>query len=173
MKWSKRASQNSLKLKSGWSCFLFLFFGAIGLQSQSVFQTYVAFDYKNQSLESIFDDLQSRHGIIFSYGDLNVSQKASSKFKGSLESGIRKLCQEAYISVEILGNHVILKNAPPKGRKIKGRIIDEDTQLPLVGATVRVLNAAPLIGTDSDGKGYFEIEGLSIGRYDFQFQYLG
>jgi len=56
---------------------------------------------------------------------------------------------------------------------IRGTVIDEDTQIPLIGATVSVLNIEPLIGTTSDAEGIFRLEKIPIGRVDLMISYIG
>ena len=56
---------------------------------------------------------------------------------------------------------------------IKGRIIDTDTEIPLPGATVVILNTEPLLGGTSDPDGYFRIEKVPLGRYDLRISFLG
>jgi len=56
---------------------------------------------------------------------------------------------------------------------IRGTVIDKDTQIPLIGATVSVLNRVPLIGTNSDAEGGFRLEKVPIGRVDLIVSYIG
>ena len=54
--------------------------------------------------------------------------------------------------------------------KLKGRVVDAQTQEPLAGATIKVLQPAQTISTNNEG--YFEL-GLARGEYQLQVQYLG
>lgn len=56
---------------------------------------------------------------------------------------------------------------------VKGKIIDKQTQNPLIGATITVKNSNPVIETIADIDGYFKIKNLKIGRYDFIVSYIG
>ncbi|MCB0807349.1 MAG: carboxypeptidase-like regulatory domain-containing protein, partial [Bacteroidales bacterium] len=56
---------------------------------------------------------------------------------------------------------------------VKGRIVDTDTEIPLPGATVVVLDTDPLLGSSADADGYFRIENVPIGRYDLRFSFMG
>jgi len=56
---------------------------------------------------------------------------------------------------------------------IRGIITDRETQLPLPGATVVVLNTEPPLVTISDPEGIFKIEHVPVGRYDIQISFLG
>ncbi|MBY0378358.1 MAG: TonB-dependent receptor plug domain-containing protein [Gammaproteobacteria bacterium] len=54
--------------------------------------------------------------------------------------------------------------------KQKGRVVDAQTQEPLAGAIVKVLEPAQTVTTNNEG--YFELA-LKKGKYQFQIQYLG
>ena len=56
---------------------------------------------------------------------------------------------------------------------LRGTIIDKDAQIPLIGATVTLLNTDPLLGTSSDLNGSFRIEQVPVGRYDIVVTYIG
>ena len=55
---------------------------------------------------------------------------------------------------------------------IRGQVVDSETQLPLVGATV-ALNTNPIIGAITDEDGRFILDNVAIGRYNIQFSYVG
>lgn len=56
---------------------------------------------------------------------------------------------------------------------IRGVVLDADSQLPLIGAEVIILNTNPLKGTTTDIDGKFRIEKSQIGRVNLQLSYLG
>lgn len=56
---------------------------------------------------------------------------------------------------------------------IRGTIIDEDSQLPLIGATVYIANLANSAGTTTDVDGEFRLENIPVGRHDILVSYLG
>jgi hypothetical protein len=58
----------------------------------------------------------------------------------------------------------------PKGT-IKGKVVDGESKLDLVGAQIfiRENNA----GTSTDGRGYFEIKGVPVGSYSITCNYIG
>ena len=56
---------------------------------------------------------------------------------------------------------------------IKGTISDNQSQLPLVGASVLLLGSDPLIGATSDLDGKFSLANVPIGRQAIQISYLG
>ncbi len=56
---------------------------------------------------------------------------------------------------------------------VKGQVIDQQSELPLIGATVEFVFGTTSKGAVTDIDGYFVLEGIPIGRQTFQFNYLG
>lgn len=56
---------------------------------------------------------------------------------------------------------------------VKGKVLDAETGVPLLGANVIVLNIDPAKGAITDEAGYFRLEDIPVGRASFQFTYLG
>lgn len=55
---------------------------------------------------------------------------------------------------------------------VKGQILDKQSELPLIGATVQLVSDLS-IGSTTDVDGYFEVIGVPVGRQAFQVNYLG
>jgi hypothetical protein len=58
-------------------------------------------------------------------------------------------------------------------QNIKGTVIDKQSELPLIGATITIVGSDPLIGTSTDLDGNYIIKDLPIGRYDLRVSSLG
>lgn len=56
---------------------------------------------------------------------------------------------------------------------VKGTIIDKQSEVPLIGAAVEVVDNANSIGTTTDFDGYFRLENVPIGRQTIRISYLG
>jgi hypothetical protein len=56
---------------------------------------------------------------------------------------------------------------------IKGNVFDNETNIPLIGATIIISESDPLIGTTSDLEGKFKIEKVPLKRYNILVSYLG
>ena len=54
---------------------------------------------------------------------------------------------------------------------IKGRLLDGETQSPLIGANVEVLNT--ILGSATDNQGLFVIYDVPVGSYNLRFSYIG
>ncbi len=56
---------------------------------------------------------------------------------------------------------------------VKGRIVDEQSRSPVIGATVVVANTDPPLGGIADVEGYFRIENVPIGRQTINVSSIG
>ncbi len=56
---------------------------------------------------------------------------------------------------------------------VRGTIIDTDSKLSIVGATVVILNSNPIIGTITDINGNFRLDNIPIGRISLQLSFIG
>ena len=56
---------------------------------------------------------------------------------------------------------------------IRGEVIDAESQVPLIGANVVVIDSKPLLGSSTDEHGTFRIEKVPVGRQSLKVSYLG
>ncbi len=56
---------------------------------------------------------------------------------------------------------------------IRGNIQDEDTQAPLIGATIMIIGSDPIQGATTDLEGNFRITEVAVGRVDLLIRYVG
>ncbi len=56
---------------------------------------------------------------------------------------------------------------------IKGTVLDNETQTPLYGVTVVILDTDPLIGVITDFDGNYKIANVPVGHYNIQISYVG
>lgn len=56
---------------------------------------------------------------------------------------------------------------------IRGKVIDKQTQSPLIGATVVLVDSDPVIGTATDESGWFRLENVPVGRHSVLVRYVG
>ncbi len=56
---------------------------------------------------------------------------------------------------------------------IKGRILDKQSEIPLIGATIELLNAEVATGVTTDDNGYFKLENVPLGRQSVRISYIG
>jgi len=56
---------------------------------------------------------------------------------------------------------------------IRGTILDEDTKMPLIGATVQLINSVTAINDVTDFDGQFKLLEIPVGRQSIEVSYLG
>ena len=56
---------------------------------------------------------------------------------------------------------------------VRGTLIDQDSQIPLIGATVQIIGSDPVKGAISDINGNFRIEGVETGRINLLVTSIG
>jgi len=152
--------------------FLIFLFGKT-VVAQDVLDTSVEIQVNKKSIQQILKDLESNYPIFFSYGKLNLSRKKSVQFKGSLRKALIKIFEGENVTWTAVEDYIVLKYTRIKGQPIRGLILDEDSQTPLIGANVLIKNTTELVGASTDLDGYFTISNLIVGRYDLEVQYIG
>ncbi|HMR42619.1 MAG TPA: TonB-dependent receptor [Saprospiraceae bacterium] len=66
-----------------------------------------------------------------------------------------------------------LAGAFAQNQTIKGQILDKQSEMPLIGATVVWLGGDGQNGAVTDGDGFFKLENIPVGRQAFQISYIG
>ena len=56
---------------------------------------------------------------------------------------------------------------------VRGKVVDEESQMPLPFTTIVVLTLDPVMGTTSDDNGYFRLEKVPVGRHNIQVSFMG
>lgn len=56
---------------------------------------------------------------------------------------------------------------------LRGKIVDKDSGLPIIGASLLVNNLSIPTGTSTNGEGEFQFQPLRVGRYDITVQSIG
>lgn len=78
-----------------------------------------------------------------------------------------------FMMVGILLTTLFSANAQTIKQTLKGKVFDQTTLEPLLGATIVVENTNPSIGVVTDENGHFTVENLPIGRYNLHVSYVG
>lgn len=56
---------------------------------------------------------------------------------------------------------------------VRGQVVDQESEVPLVGVTIEWLNQEEAVGAVTDIDGYFRMEDIPAGRQAFRLSYLG
>ena len=66
----------------------------------------------------------------------------------------------------------VLAHAQPLTQTVRGKIVDSQSESPLIGATVVVTGTNPLKGAVTNVDGEFSIAEVPVGRHDFKITYI-
>lgn len=86
---------------------------------------------------------------------------------------VRYLLRILFLAIIILLLFGAALFAQEMTQTIKGRIVDIDTEIPLPGATVIILDSDPLLGSTADLEGFFRVENVPLGRVNLRITYMG
>lgn len=78
--------------------------------------------------------------------------------------------------IALLCIHLILTAivfGQPLTQTFRGTIVDADSKLPIIGATIKIVGSNPVIGTSTNVTGEFKIEKVLIGNITIQITYIG
>ena len=54
---------------------------------------------------------------------------------------------------------------------VKGRVVDIDSEMPIIGATIMLIGSNPIIGTVTDLDGRYKFISIPIGRQSFKISF--
>jgi len=69
-------------------------------------------------------------------------------------------------SVSLSGQEILTQN-------IRGTVVDQSTQMPLIGATIILVDSDPLLGTVTNKDGEFILVKVPVGRQSVRINYMG
>lgn len=152
--------------------------------TQNLINKTIDADYKNTPLATVIKDLKSRYQISFTYANNSISlhSKITLAAKNKkLSAVLDEIGKQADISWQQISGQIILKPLKKAGvnpedkifQTIRGRVVDQDSQLPLVGVSVRIISTEPQKGTLTDANGNFRISAVPVGRQYLVVSYIG
>jgi hypothetical protein len=143
------------------------------------------FEAKNESVESVINRLKEKSDFQFVYNKEEVDECPNVTFSLSnttVEAILAKSLENSALTYKKVANTLVItpKSKPRSNDKsnslnqtIRGRIMDADSKLPLIGATILVAETSPPIGAISDVDGNFRIAKVRIGRVNLKLSYMG
>ncbi|MEM9328343.1 MAG: TonB-dependent receptor [Bacteroidota bacterium] len=85
----------------------------------------------------------------------------------------KMICGWVVVCLAIYPSKAQLTNPQQLTQNLKGRIIDQVSKSPVIGATVAIINSEPLRGTTTDVEGYFSLRNVPIGRVSLAVSSVG
>ncbi len=133
------------------------------------------------TVKKFLNEISFSGGFSFSYGkDVTLNKKVRiSTAKQSIRQHLEHIFKGDSLEFIEKGNKILIVPVKPQPRKeapkqtIKGRIIDLDSKIPLVGVNVVLGSEGPITGTITDENGFFRFEYVPIGRHDLKCSYIG
>ncbi|MDH5366096.1 MAG: carboxypeptidase-like regulatory domain-containing protein [Cyclobacteriaceae bacterium] len=77
------------------------------------------------------------------------------------------------LTLLIAGTLQSVLHAQELTQTIRGRIVDDVSEFPLLGATIFIAETDPILGSSTDYNGEFKIEKVPIGRHALKVSYIG
>jgi hypothetical protein len=147
----------------------------------SIFEKNITIPNYKGTAKDLFKQIGESNNIVFSYSS-NVSLDFEVNFKNKqmkLGDFLELVFHGKSIRYKTNGNKVILYTDDKVNEGVKftqtvrGAIIDEDSRMPLIGATVIIPGTNPIIGTSTDVQGNFRLEHIPVGRINLHLSYMG
>ena len=141
------------------------------------------FQAKDESVASIIARLKQLSDFSFVYNQEEIDKCPLATFSltnSTVEEVLQKSLENSALTFKKVNSTIVITPRPPSKEKrfglhqvIRGKIIDADTKLPLIGATVLVAESNPPMGAISDIDGGFRIAKVPIGRVNLHLSYIG
>lgn len=181
-------------MRSVQSVFLILLFSQFGF-SQSNLDRKISLNIQNKSIRFVINYLQNEYDLRFSFSSdfVALEKKISVSIrKKPLSKALKQIFTKNGIQYKEIGQQIVLRprptsskskrlptkpssigQIPPLLQTVRGRVIDKDSKVPLIGAAVSVQGSTPFIGSATDNEGNFILKKIPIGRNSFEISYLG
>ena len=156
------------------------------LSQQALSQTklldgHISFAEQTAPNKSLLATMESIKGFSFSYGsEVPVDRNFHiSNEKRTIREHLNNMFKNDSLAYIERGNKILIVPATTISKKehprqtVRGRILDQDTKMPLVGVNVMLGSEGPELGTISNIEGYFRFENVPVGRHDLQCSYIG
>lgn len=161
-------------------CFLLLF--QISYAQNELLERKINVPEYKGTAKSLLDQISQKENIVFAYSsEISLNYEISFQKKAiTLKEFLDNIFKGKPIGYKAKGNKVQLFPTKPLSfipgsltQLVRGSIVDADSKLPLIGATVYIPDTDPLIGTVTDLNGNFRLEKIPIGRISLKISYMG
>ncbi|MCK5067733.1 MAG: TonB-dependent receptor [Bacteroidales bacterium] len=146
----------------------------------SILDSEVRFREQTVTIHFMLSAMETTGGFTFSYGREVPVERIYHVTEGkrSVREHLEDMFKDDSLTYVEKGNKILIvpPSKPPKEKPkqtVKGRILDLDTKLPLVGANVLLGSEEPEEGTTTDESGYFRFNDVQVGRHNIQCSYIG
>jgi hypothetical protein len=161
---------------------LFLNFQSLHLSAQNHL---LNLSMKNVSLHEILMEIKKQSGknIVFNNNLIDKYNNETIELKNAkLDDALKKVLEGKELQFKIVDDVIIIepKTEKPNSdkttglfQKVKGTVFDIESNRPLIGATVVIMESSPIIGAATDLDGTFKLDKVPVGRHNIQISYVG
>ncbi|MBT28548.1 MAG: TonB-dependent receptor [Thalassobius sp.] len=141
---------------------------------------------KRATLETIINELRNQSDINFIYNHEELSEytpKDISLSNASLEEVLDESLKDTNLTYKKVDETIVITPTEPDDsasinqnkytQTIRGTLKDLDTHTPLIGATIRILETDPIVGSVTNEEGEFKLSNIPIGRVSLYITYIG
>ena len=133
------------------------------------------------TVRKLLEELSIAGGFSFSYGnDVPLEKQIRIVDKSqSIREHLEEIFRGDSLTYVEKGRKILIVPDKSGSREsnpnqtIKGRIVDLDSNLPLIGVNVVLGSEGTPSGTITDRNGYFRFENIPVGRHDLKCSYIG
>lgn len=146
----------------------------------------VSVSYSGQSVETVLQDLKNRYKLNIAYSnDARVmNRKVNFKLKNSsLKQVLNELARQAELEYEVLNGQIVIREkrkvkaeiqtGPILYQTVKGKVLDKDSKMPLIGVNLVIRSMSPFKGTSTNLQGEFKFQNVPVGRHIIEVTYIG
>nr|WP_295869510.1 TonB-dependent receptor [uncultured Chitinophaga sp.] len=150
---------------------------ATGSRSQDLTKVPVSAQFDRIRLGQVFTLLENQSGLTFSYpGDMkDLGPVSMHLVKSNMQEVLYQLSEKFALRFSRTNSQIavsrVLTSQQPVAVNLRGRVVDFETSMPLPGASVMLL---PLNkGMATDDRGYYQLAGITPGKYQLKVRFIG
>lgn len=158
----------------------FVFLSQPAWTQTSLLDSEVHFKEQTVTIHYMLSAMETAGSLTFSYGSYVPVERTYHVKEGkrSIRDHLDEMFRDDSLDYIVKGRKILIVPTPkpPKEKPkqtVRGRILDKDTKLPLLGVNVVLGSEGPQKGTITDEYGYFRFDDVPVGRHSLQFSYVG
>lgn len=129
----------------------------------------VTLEIEHEPLANALKLIEGLGGFNFAYSnqDIDLSREVSlSVNEETILAILRQIFPSTDISFNERGNKILIVKVQPPTifQTVRGTVVEAETNQPIPGANVVIINSEPLLGASTDVYGRFKIENVPVGR---------
>lgn len=143
--------------------------------------------FEKVSIATVLEEVKNQSDISLIYNTEEVAKcKPVTIFvsNATLEEVLENCLKNTVLTYKNINGTIVISPRPPAKENepinseqliqtVRGTLIDIDSKLPLIGATIVIIGSDPTMGAITDIDGNFRMEKVPIGRISLQLSYVG